>query len=187
MKSCPFCDRSIPDVSVFCAYCGKKIKDVEISSPNSANFETGFQKSLKRIKKQVSTFVSSLEKKVESSDSFSYVNKQRILNLLNQLQVQDKKELEGDKEELSTWAEKVEEAISGDKCIICLQEFKVKEDEKVKVTLCPSCNYAGHPNHFTTWLDTKNTCPMCRGELTKKSLLRGSLTMKEEQMMFIQD
>ncbi|MCE7740864.1 MAG: hypothetical protein GOP50_00270 [Candidatus Heimdallarchaeota archaeon] len=187
MKSCPFCERSIPEISVFCAYCGKKVKDIEVSESKQSNFESGFQKSLKKMKKQVSTFVSGLNTKVENSESLSFVNKQRILGILNQLQIQDQRELSEDKEELAIWVEKVEEAISGDKCIICLQEFEVKENEELNVILCPSCNYAGHPNHFITWLDTKNNCPMCRSELTKKSLLRGHLTIKEEQLTFIQD
>ncbi len=183
IKKCPFCERSIPDSSVFCAYCGKNISKQEERTYQS-NFETGFQNSLSRIKKQISNFIFSLETKVGTSESLSFVNKQRILNILKQLQVQDQRQTEEEKEELSLWAEKVEEAISGNKCIICLQEFVVNEGEKLNVILCPSCNYAGHPNHFITWLDTKSNCPMCRGELTKKSLLRGFLELKEEQLIF---
>ena len=186
IRQCPFCERSIPEVSVFCPYCGKRIKDIQNTTDISSNLETGWQKSLKKIKRQVSTFIGSLEKKVENSNSFSYVNKQRILNLLNQLQFQEQNDIKEDANELSDWVKKVEEAISGDKCIICLQKFEIIGEEKLSVALCPSCNYAGHPNHFRTWLETKNSCPMCKSELSKSNLLYGYLNVKDEQMIFTQ-
>ena len=108
------------------------------------------------------------------------------MNVLNQLQIQDKQEGGVDQAELNQWAEKVEKAISGNKCIICLQEFKVDTKDQVKVILCPFCNYAGHPNHFITWLDERNACPMCRSALSKNNLLRGVLEIKDEQLVFTQ-
>ena len=184
--TCPFCNKSNPDNSIFCAYCGKKIAGENNDSDRiiPSNLEVRFRNSLQRIKKQVANFISGLETKIEDSETLSFVNKQRILNILNQIQFQDQKEMGVTEEELTSWAENVEAAISGDKCIICLQEFDVKDNEQFKVILCPSCNYAGHPNHFLTWLDTKNTCPMCRGNLTKKNLVRGYLEWRDEQLIF---
>ena len=105
---------------------------------------------------------------------------------MNQLQIKDQDSSQGNSEEISEWVKKVEEAISGNKCIICLQEFKVEENRRLNVILCPFCNYAGHPNHFITWLDSKKNCPMCRSQLTKDSLLKGYLSTKEDKLVFTQ-
>ncbi len=182
IKPCPFCERSIPDISAFCCYCGKDVRRVEQPKLKKTNLD--LQKSIGKLKKQAISFISNLETKVENSTSLSYVNKQRVLNILNQFQYKEKGELEGDPEELSEWVKKVEEAISGEKCIICLQEFVIKEKEQLNVILCPHCNYAGHPNHFITWLDTRKKCPMCRSDLDKDSLLRGYLSEKDEKLVF---
>ena len=114
----------------------------------------------------------------------SFVNKQRILNLLNQFQDKDKTEIVQEAPEISEWVTYVEEAISGEKCIICLQDFKIYEQEETKVILCPECNYAGHVKHFIDWLDKKKSCPMCRSELEKSKLLRGYLTIRDEKIVF---
>jgi len=145
---------------------------------------TSIQKSLIGLKLQTSKFLSKLEQKVENSQSMSFVNKQRVLNLLNQFQGKDKTEIAEEAPEISEWAAYVEEAISGDKCIICLQDFRSDEQKETKVILCPECNYAGHVKHFLDWLDKKKLCPMCRSELDKKRLLRGILTAKEEKLVF---
>ncbi len=114
----------------------------------------------------------------------SYVNKQRVLNILNQFQNKDQTEIVQEASEISEWATYVEEAISGEKCIICLQDFKANDQERTKVILCPNCNYAGHVKHFIDWLDKKKSCPMCRSELDKEKLLRGFLTKKDEKLVF---
>lgn len=184
ITGCPFCNKQIPDVSVFCPYCGKRIAEAEAKQTPTSHFEVGIQKTLEKVKNQVSSWVINLEKKIEDSDTINYANKQGLLNILNQLQFVDRSELEQQGEDLTEWADKIEQAISGEKCIICLQEFKIKESGKLAVVLCPSCKYAGHPNHFFTWLETKNTCPMCRTKLTKNNLVKGYLELKENQLIF---
>ena len=185
INKCPFCGRSNPENSIFCAYCGKKMSEQVALNSSQTDLETTFKQSIFKIKQQVSKFISNLESKVEDSASISFVNKQRILNLLNQVQFQDQREFDKDNKELFSWVEKVEKAISGEKCIICLQDFVVKEGEKLNVILCPSCNYAGHPNHFIAWLDTRKNCPMCRSNLSKENLLRGYLELKNNQLIFV--
>ena len=188
-KRCKFCSREIPLVSDFCPYCGNRIskeqkvkKDIDTSSEK---LNTGLQKSFQAIKKQVAIFLEKAEKKVEKSESISFVNKAKILNVLHQVQQKDPKETNKEEaKELSSWARKVEEAISGEKCIICLQEFDFKDKEKLGVILCPHCNYAGHPKHFEDWLKEKETCPLCRSELKRSNLVRGTITYKKEELVF---
>ncbi|MHA1483421.1 MAG: RING finger domain-containing protein [Candidatus Heimdallarchaeaceae archaeon] len=188
-KRCKFCSRQIPLSSVFCPYCGnsivKKQKVKKDSDTFSEKLTTGLQKSFKAIRKQVSIFLEKAEEKVEKSESISFVNKEKILNVLHQVQQKDPNESNKEEvRELSSWARKVEEAISGEKCIICLQKFDVKNKEKLGVILCPNCNYAGHPKHFEDWLKEKETCPLCRSELKRSNLVRGTLTYKGEELVF---
>ncbi|MCK4895505.1 MAG: hypothetical protein KAS47_01750 [Candidatus Heimdallarchaeota archaeon] len=188
-KRCKFCSRQIPLASVFCPYCGnsivKKQKVKKDTDTFSEKLTTGLQKSFKAIKKQVTIFLEKAEEKIENSESISFVNKEKILNVLHQVQQKDpKKTNKEEARELSSWARKVEEAISGEKCIICLQQFNFKDKEKLGVILCPHCNYAGHPKHFEDWLKEKETCPLCRSELKLSSLVRGTLTYKEEELVF---
>ena len=143
-----------------------------------------FQKSVSSFKQQASKFLANLEQKVDNSKSLSFVNKQRITNLLNQFQDKNQIELAEKTAEISEWATLVEEAISGEKCIICLQDFKIDNQIETKVILCPECNYAGHVKHFIDWLDKKNSCPMCKSELDKSKLLRGFLTIRDDKMVF---
>ncbi|MBY9000585.1 MAG: hypothetical protein KGD64_06710 [Candidatus Heimdallarchaeota archaeon] len=188
-KRCKFCSRQIPLESVFCPYCGnrnvKEQKEIKEGDALSEKISAGIQKSLKSIKKQVSSFLQKAEEKVEQSESISFVNKEKVLNVLHQLQQKTPKETDGEEaKELSNWAKKVEEAISGEKCIICLQDFDLRDKKKLGVILCPNCNYAGHPKHFEDWLKEKESCPLCRSELKKKDLVRGILTYKEEELVF---
>lgn len=186
--SCPFCKKELPDESVFCAYCGKKIREEIINFTQetlSTKIEKRFHRTLETFRRGFYSLLSNLEKRIEKSTSISYVNKERIVNTIRQFKVTSTDEYnEEEKEEIREWAKFVEEAISGNKCIICLQEFDLKEKEKLAVILCPNCNYAGHPKHFEDWLSEKSACPMCRSELDKKSLVKGYLSIKEEQLVF---
>ncbi|MFW9853082.1 MAG: RING finger domain-containing protein [Candidatus Thorarchaeota archaeon] len=186
--SCPFCKKELPDASVFCAYCGKKIREETIDytkEPFSAKIEKGFQRTLETFRRGFYSLLSNLERRIENSTSISYVNKEKIMNTIRQFKVASTDEYnEQEKEEIKEWAKFVEEAISGSKCIICLQEFDLKDKEKIAVILCPSCSYAGHPKHFEDWLSEKSSCPMCRSELDKKSLVKGYLSLKEKQLVF---
>ncbi len=188
-KRCKFCSRGVPSVSDFCPYCGNRIAKEQKLKKDTDTFSekltTGLQKSFKAIKKQVTIFLEKAEEKIENSESISFVNKGKILNVLHQIQQKDPKETNKEEaKELSSWARKVEEAISGEKCIICLQKFDFKDKEKLGVILCPHCNYAGHPKHFEDWLKEKETCPLCRTELQRSNLVRGSLTYKGEELVF---
>ncbi len=186
--SCPFCEKELPDESEFCAYCGKRIREETIDyikEPLSTKIEKRFQRTLETFRRGFYSLLSNLEQRVENSTSISYVNKEKIVNTIRQFKVTSTDEYnEEEKEEIREWAKFVEEAISGNKCIICLQEFDMKDKEKLAVILCPNCSYAGHPKHFEDWLTEKSSCPMCRSELDKKSLVKGFLSIKEKQLVF---
>ena len=185
---CKFCSKEIPTRSIFCPYCGKQVKVPEEPKQKKKNLGEKIgeeiQKSMKGFKNQVNIFLSNLQENVAHSQSLSYVNKQKIMNVLQQLQGTDNIQTQESSEEISEWAKSIEEAISGDKCIICLQKFDLKEDEKLEVSVCPSCNYAGHPKHFDTWLEKRTSCPMCREEVTKKTVVHGILSLKGEELVF---
>ena len=188
-KRCKFCSRQIPTESVFCPYCGNRLikqqKERKDESTFTGKISAGVQKSLQAIRKQVNIFLQKAEKKVQDSDSISFVNKEKILNVLHQIQQKDSKSTNKENaSELTSWAKKVEEAISGNKCIVCLQEFDLFDKENLDVLLCPNCSYAGHPKHFQDWLKEKETCPMCRSELQKDSLIKGILEIKNEELVF---
>jgi len=187
--SCPFCKKNLPDESVFCAYCGKKIREEatteNFKEPFTTKIEKRFQRTLETFRRGFYTLLSNLEQRIENSTSISYVNREKILNTIKQFKLSTTDEYnEQEKEEIREWAKFVEEAISGNKCIICLQEFELKEQEKLAVILCPNCNYAGHPKHFEDWLVEKSSCPMCRSDLNTESLVKGYLSLKEKQLVF---
>jgi len=186
--SCKFCSKEIPNRSIFCPYCGKQVKVPKTPKKKpqklSGKIGEGIQKSVKGFKNQVNIFLSNLQDNVNSSQSLSYVNKQKIMNVLQQLQGKNGNETQESSAEISEWAKSIEEAISGDKCIICLQEFDLKEEDKLEVSVCPHCNYAGHPKHFDTWLEKRTSCPMCREEVTKKTVVHGILSLKGEDLVF---
>ncbi len=187
--SCPFCKKKLPEESVFCAYCGKKIREEttgnDMKEPFASKIEKRFQRTLETFRRGFSSFLSNLEQRIQNSASISYVNKEKIVSTIRQFRVDSTEEYdEQEKEEIREWAKFVEEAISGNKCIICLQEFDLKEKDKLAVILCPNCSYAGHPKHFEDWLTEKSSCPMCRSELDKGSLVKGYLSYKEKQLVF---
>jgi rRNA maturation endonuclease Nob1 len=95
-KRCKFCSRQISLVSDFCPYCGNRIvKEQKVKKDTdtfSDKLTTGLQKSFKAIKKQVATFLEKAEEKIETSESISFVNKEKILNVLHQIQQKDPKE-----------------------------------------------------------------------------------------------
>lgn len=188
IATCKFCSKEIPARSIFCPYCGKQVKVPKApkKKPQKLGDKIGgeIQKSVKGFKNQVNMFLSNLQNNVNNSQSLSFVNKQKIINVLQQLQGKGGIETHESSAGISEWAKSIEEAISGDKCIICLQKFELKEDEKLEVSVCPSCNYAGHPKHFDTWLEKKASCPMCREEVTKKTVIHGILSLKGEDLVF---
>ena len=188
ITTCKFCSKEIPSRSVFCPYCGKQVKIPETPPKKPKKLgdkiSEGIQKSVKGFRNQLNFFLANLQENVNNSQSLSFVNKQKIVNVLHQLQGSETIETQQNSKEISEWAKSVEEAISGDKCIICLQKFNLKEDEKLEVNVCPHCNYAGHPKHFDTWLDTRTSCPMCREEVTKKTVVHGILSLKGEELVF---
>lgn len=113
------------------------------------------------------------------------MNKDKVANALNKFKGKiNVKTNENKVSEIQEWAKFVDEAISGDKCIICLQPFEIEKGEKIDVILCPNCSYAGHPDHFVTWLKKKSSCPMCREKLSKTTLEHGFLENKNNELVF---
>ncbi|XP_071724126.1 RING-H2 finger protein ATL39-like [Rutidosis leptorrhynchoides] len=49
-------------------------------------------------------------------------------------------------------------------CAICLNEFE--DDETLR--LIPTCNHVFHPDCIDAWLNSHNTCPVCRANLVPK-------------------
>ncbi len=122
---------------------------------------------------------------MQNSNSLSYVNKDKVANALSTFKGKiNVKTNEKKVNEIQEWAKFVDEAISGDKCIICLQPFEIEKEEKIDVILCPNCSYAGHPDHFVTWLKKKSSCPMCREKLSKATLEHGFLENKNNELVF---
>jgi hypothetical protein len=181
---------------VFCPYCGKQVyeeqEEVEEIAEESKSPETisnkigaGLQKTITNFRKQFTSFLGNLEEQVQNTNSLSYVNKEKVANALNNFKGKiSVKTNEKKVTEIQEWAKYVDEAISGDKCIICLQPFEIEKGEKVDVILCPNCNYAGHPEHFVTWLKKKSSCPMCREKLSKSTLEHGFLENKNNELVF---
>ncbi len=115
----------------------------------------------------------------------SFVNRAKISTTLDSLI--DKIQQENDSQkvrEYQAWANLIEESISGNKCIVCLQEFSFTNVTSINVLLCPNCNYAAHRDHFTTWLQHKNVCPICKAEINRPDLSSGLLTLNEDEIVF---
>ena len=51
------------------------------------------------------------------------------------------------------------------KCMICYQDIKV--DEKEKLARLPCCNVYVHEQHIISWLKQNKKCPNCRQNLEK--------------------
>ena len=191
ISQCRFCEREIPSESKFCPYCGGETPIYKPLIYEAASIiskiKSSYAESAPKIKDKVAEIISKVEKNIESAKWIpQFVNKQKIQNILQNLQ--KKVEVEEDRDQakdLEDWVQQIEKTISGDKCIICLQEFNIDDEKQVEVDLCPNCNYAGHPNHFHLWLEQKSSCPICRAELKDENLLKGNLTRINNEIVFM--
>ncbi|NPD89229.1 MAG: hypothetical protein HGN29_10935 [Asgard group archaeon] len=160
-------------------------EEMEEKATISDKIGNGLQRTIKNFRKQFTSFLGNLEEQVQNSNSLSYVNKDKVANALNKFKGKiSVKTNESKVNEIQEWAKFVDEAISGDKCIICLQPFEIEKKEKIDVILCPNCSYAGHPDHFIKWLKKKSSCPMCREKLSKSTLEHGFLENKNNELVF---
>lgn len=191
ISQCRFCEREIPSESKFCPYCGGEapIYKPLIHGATSiiSKIKSSYAESAPKIKEKMTEIISHLDKNIKTADWIpQFVNKQKIQNILQNLQ--KKVKLEKDRNQaknLEDWVQHIEKAISGDKCIICLQEFNVDDEKQVEVDLCPNCNYAGHSNHFHLWLEQRSSCPICRAELKDENMLKGNLIRKNDEIFFV--
>lgn len=127
-----------------------------------------------------------MEVKLEKSDVpiLNTANKQVVISALSSLKSKIEPEDEQRIQEVEEWTQNISEAISGEKCIICLQPFNFEKNEKIDVLLCPECKYAGHPEHFKTWLNERSSCPMCRTDLEKEKIIEGFLVSEGDELIF---
>ncbi len=128
--------------------------------------------------------LSDIKKYVEESKEVpSFVNRNKVSialgDLIRNIEVEKDENKRG---ELMAQATRIEQALSGEKCIICLQNFEFKEN--VPVSLCPNCNYAGHRDHFSSWIRQRPTCPICKADLTSSPLILGHLIQKDDTLLF---
>jgi hypothetical protein len=67
-------------------------------------------------------------------------------------------------------------------CVVCCEDLKPGE-----VGMQIPCNHFFHPECIVPWLETHNTCPICRSELTKKAVRRLSAhalaPLRKEELM----
>ncbi len=191
ISQCRFCERAIPSESKFCPYCGGETpiyKPLKHGATSIISMiKASYAESAPKIKEKVAEIISKFDKNINSVNWLpSFVNKQKIQNILQNLQ--KKVEVEEDRnqaKDLEDWVQLIEKTISGDKCIICLQDFNIDNEKQVEVDLCPNCNYAGHSNHFHLWLEQKSSCPICRVELKDENLLKGNLIRKNDEIVFL--
>ncbi|TFG01569.1 MAG: hypothetical protein EU542_06730 [Promethearchaeota archaeon] len=59
-------------------------------------------------------------------------------------------------------------------CMICLNAIGVNEEIKV----CPHCRNIAHAEHFDTWLEKSNHCPVCKKRI-EKNLTKIAITDKK--------
>ena len=72
-----------------------------------------------------------------------------ILSELPENQIDDIKKLDNDKKN----------------CVICMEDFK---NGDISTNL--PCLHMFHTNCIQTWLNTQNTCPICKFELTEENI-----------------
>lgn len=191
ISQCRFCEREIPSESKYCPYCGCEtpIYKPLIHGATSiiSKIKSSYIESAPKIKEKLAEIISKFDKDIKSVNWLpSFVNKQKIQNILQNLQKKVELEEDGDQaKELEDWVQHIEKTISGDKCIICLQMFNIDDEKPVEVDLCPNCNYAGHSNHFLLWLEQKSSCPICRIDLKDEKLLKGNLIRKNDEIIFV--
>lgn len=146
-----------------------------------------FRKAVPKIKEETADFLKQVKNTMNSSKRVpSFVNRGKISATLDSLVDKIQHEKDSQKvREYQAWANLIEESISGNKCIVCLQEFSFASGATaINVLLCPNCNYAAHKDHFNTWMQHKNVCPICKTEINMVDLRSGLLTLKEAEIVF---
>ena len=102
-----------------------------------------------------------------------YNNSNYKADFFRKIDDKDKKELwnnmtMGDKKSLFSWVS-IDDINKLDpekrNCVICLEDFKSGE----KATLLP-CVHLFHKNCIKNWLKSKNSCPICKFELTRENI-----------------
>lgn len=195
IKRCPYCFRNIPDESIYCPYCGRQVERSEQHASNQDELAPVskligkvteiIERTKPTIQKHLLNAINSIEKNIQSGSFPRFIDQQKVQQILNNLRTNISSEQDqATLKEYKSYADFVSKAISGDKCIVCLQEFKIEENERIEVALCPNCSFAAHRDHFFTWLNERSMCPMCRTEINKQNLIIGYLIKDNEQLIF---
>ncbi|UJG43534.1 MAG: zinc-ribbon domain-containing protein [Candidatus Heimdallarchaeum endolithica] len=188
MARCKYCYRTIPDEAEFCPYCGKErpirkiVGEIEgITKKVKAKIE----KRIPTLRKQALEILERLSSKAKQASFPGFVDRSKVITILNDLKSKLDAETDQSKiREYSEWANLIEQTISGENCIICYQPFDIHDGEHLDVSLCPSCHYAAHNNHFEAWLDKKAICPICKASISKNQLVKGYIQLKEGELVF---
>ncbi|MHA1302768.1 MAG: hypothetical protein ACTSQE_01135 [Candidatus Heimdallarchaeaceae archaeon] len=188
MAHCKYCFRSIPDESQYCPYCGKRAplgKVMYNLRDLSRKVKQKIEENIPEAGAQFSNFLADLTQRTQKAKLPSFVKKDKVVGILQDLQ--QKLDVETDKkkvQEYTTWANIIEQSISGENCIVCLQPFDLSNKQPLEVMLCPSCHYAAHTDHFLTWVRNRPLCPICKTEVTDKDLVPGHLSLKDNELVF---
>ncbi|MHA1116379.1 MAG: zinc-ribbon domain-containing protein [Candidatus Heimdallarchaeum aukensis] len=188
MARCKYCNKIIPDEAEFCPYCGKKKpirKIVGEIEDITKKVREKIEKRIPTIRKQALEILDRLSSKAKQASLPDFVDRTKVISILNDLKAKLDTETDQSKiQEYSEWANLIEQTISGENCIICYQPFDIHKDGHLDVSLCPSCHYAAHVNHFEAWLDKKAVCPICKASISKNQLVRGYIQHKEGEIVF---
>ncbi|MHA1687515.1 MAG: hypothetical protein ACTSYD_14120 [Candidatus Heimdallarchaeaceae archaeon] len=192
IKKCPFCDRTIPQESIFCPYCGQRMHNQGSDQKQARGLDSIITKvsslieqSIPSLRDQLVSVISNLEGSLQQSTLPAFLDKEKIARVLQKLR--DNIAIEQSSstlKEYNTYTSFVKKVISGDKCIVCLQPFNLQPNEKTSVALCPNCSFAAHQEHFVTWLQERNICPMCRAEIKLQNLIIGHLVNAGDDLIF---
>ena len=192
IKECPFCRRSIPQESIFCPYCGERISNINNTQRHVSGLDriitkvsSLIERSIPGLQEQLVNAISNLERSLQDSTLPTFLDKTKIERVLQKLKSNIASEQSSATlEEYNTYTSFVKKAISGDKCIVCLQPFNLQVNESTDVALCPNCSFAAHREHFVTWLQERNICPMCRAEIKLQNLIIGRLVNSGDDLIF---
>lgn len=69
--------------------------------------------------------------------------------------------------EFNVWLNDLPNMLDDQKCLVCFGKWETDDD----IVVCVHCQSGGHRTHLENWVTSKNLCPLCRQNISKRDLL----------------
>jgi len=172
--NCPDCNRSNQEGANFCSYCGRSLSGTKGKlmgyfkrAKHKANTLT--QNTKVHISSDLGNFIEKIESNGITVGS-RRLGKQKTHEVIRHLSGLRKRISPADfnsVDEYNEWITNLDERLGSDSCIICFQKWSANS----QIVVCKYCYQGGHLEHMTSWLNSRNSCPLCLEPLTAKDLL----------------